>query len=550
MPEPGHPSGQQNDSDDSMGSGYRSLLSGSFADAAGVPALPIVPSVFASRALLQCPGNPYFSLLLRHMEQTPAKVETSSLPFQAMTNIHAAVLSGHGLHWKRLAAGAGLTTPGAGRVYQNTYQQQATLCYMCSRMFLAALFKKVAEAISGPWHGVLFNTSSCSDEASRALRVRMPCAKQEGAPATSSESAPASSATVAVPNGKPPGPAEKASTQNARVLYTRLRCGMLLRHQEGSYRYFIFPLCCTLQNLEALTTPCLNDAQKRQLSLPGAETCEALFHRRNVAHTQDQCSANVAQGNAAKNEDRSRAAKGGLGRSRLGLPCTVHSLATVCTKTFDLEQDSIGGTISFGITKRQPGRFDSLRRQLTEAAVRKLWIIRDQPPPGPGDEAWEHRKAWLDTVFPVHEYIDADTGHPKPGYMAVLLQRVVHERLFNGDIRSKHVEHYADPGMSDDEVIAMFRKSTAEALFPTLLPLYARHRWNGFHLPLRKATVPLGTCELLDEVMPTWCPPSLAAIALAGQSMPWTMAILPTWSRKAHQTIERCVISRLFRQQR
>ena len=354
------------------------------------------------------------------------------------------------------------------------------------RLWAASLCARVSALARSQWRCMLMVLHAKSDEASRGLRVR--------SSNTSSDAGNTSTSVLA--GGTSVGRA-------VRVLCARARLALLLQSPAKAFFMVGMPVPCPLRPLERTTTELLHEAQPENPNTPGTQSIEPFFEQAAVAPTQDRSSANEKQAHVAQNEE-----KGGpeqKGRTRLALVCVVHIAATICTKTFDMVHEAVSGLIAEGISMRAPNRFEELRNIITEVSLACLHICRRGSPPAEGSHAFEHRRRFLDLVFPVHQTLDEE-GCPRPGFVAMHARRLLHERPFHPDISERIIMFYADDTMTDEDVKMLFKNNVADALLPTPPPPFARSRWNGFEHAFRSASLLCGTHEIGEEALQRWCP--------------------------------------------
>lgn len=61
-----------------------------------------------------------------------------------------------------------------------------------------------------------------------------------------------------------------------------------------------------------------------------------------------------------------------------------------------------------------------------------------------------------------------------------------------------------DQNITDMEIVELFRKEAPKALLPHMLPLFARHRWNGSQQVLRECALFFNTNGIAEEAIPIW----------------------------------------------
>jgi hypothetical protein len=161
----------------------------------------------------------------------------------------------------------------------------------------------------------------------------------------------------------------------ARVTQHELRISIMVRDVNPPHDVVFLAggVPCELQAIDRVTAENVHETQKQIYDLPGVtDETLAAFKVCIRSHTQDCCSANLKQANAARAEDSARPKK----RRRLALGCEVHKVATIYTRHNELVSFHVSGLLAFAITQRGPGKFEELQAIVGDEAVSMLRIIR------------------------------------------------------------------------------------------------------------------------------------------------------------------------------
>ena len=416
--------------------------------------------------------------------------------------------------WIAEASAAGMDTvisPGVAKTYKARFIESASLLYLSSRVLYCSMARKVAQMIGqGKVTGIMLMFAGQSDEASSRLRVAYGSGQVQ-------RCADPSSSSLAVQTESSRKRKETAP-ETAKIVQSELRVGMLLYHRSSKeYQFVTGLLPCTLDAVDRTTSEALHAVHKATYTLPGfGQHFMSLFRRNYVCHTQEKCSANEKQVNTARHEDK---LPGQTPVSRLSLACDVHRAATIATRAFDLTKDDVSGLIAFAITERGSGRLSSLREIVGELCVRRLRIVRGGRFGGPGDEAYEHRKAVANLTLPVKNPVRGGGTMFRAGIISAYKQRSSWESFFNGDIRDKEfVYHYVDEGgPSDASIRERFREEAPTILLPRLMDVFPRHRWTCAHDVVRAALLLAATHDLLAQALPIWAKSLGADVAMTAQ---------------------------------
>ena len=352
---------------------------------------------------------------------------------------------------------------------------------------------------------MLFMNSS-SDEASAKLRFDYNSKTEQSTSTALQLSTPLASSKKPV-----------SCAEVGKVLQYHLQIGTLVYDKLlERHLYFSNNLPCPLLDLDRGTAETLHFAHKLIHDIPGLAELRQEFGHVVFAQTQDRCAANERQINAARREDLKN------GCSRLHLGCDIHRAATISTRCYDLVKDDVSGLLALSLAERGSGRFPLLKQMLTDLCLKRLRIVRG----GvfrPGSEAFEHRRAFVQVTLPNRDPRASGGTLFRPRSIANFVQRIRYEHLFNGDVADReYIWHYVSPdGPSNIAIKRLFRDHVAEALLPTLLPHFPRHRWTGSHDVIKAGLLLSGTHGLLHQVIPMW------GKAVLGEPVPMCSSIAP-----------------------
>ena len=166
------------------------------------------------------------------------------------------------------------------------------------------------------------------------------------------------------------------------------------------------------------------------------------------------------------------------------LPCNVHIIAAVFSKTFKLMDADISGMVHMSLSLSQGGSMQRFRRCLMSEIQEKLVIMHGYPTA----EAAEHRKFLIELLY---------SKGPNQVVRAHLL-----ETLPNGDWnRRDRVEMYVPAGVDIDpaEAASTMSKALVLALTGSLFRPYPRHRWLGADV----STNQVALCEAIRGLAST-----------------------------------------------
>jgi hypothetical protein len=107
---------------------------------------------------------------------------------------------------------------------------------------------------------------------------------------------------------------------------------------------------------------------------------------------------------------------------------------------------------------------------------------------------------------PTLGFVDSG-GSFRKGSLANAMQKHLYIRCFRGaNIFDKdRIDFFVeDQNITDGEIVALFRKDAPKALLPHMLPLFARHRWNGSQQVLRECALFFTTSGIAEEAIPIW----------------------------------------------
>ena len=162
--------------------------------------------------------------------------------------------------------------------------------------------------------------------------------------------------------------------------------------------------------------------------------------------------------------------------SHLHLPCNVHIISRIFTRTFSFAEDQVSGMINFALSLSQGPAMEQFRKTMATIIEERLVIIPGVCPV----ESGEYRRFILDLF--------CTTGSH------VALKQHLLGSLPNGDWRnSERVEVYIEPGVAFEEAVVRNQVTTALllSLSHKAFSTYPRHRWLGCDL----ATDEYGLCE-------------------------------------------------------
>jgi hypothetical protein len=115
--------------------------------------------------------------------------------------------------------------------------------------------------------------------------------------------------------------------------------------------------------------------------------------------------------------------------------------------------------------------------------------------------------AFLNVAFPpTLGFVDGN-GSFRKASLTMALQKQRYIRCFRGaNIFDKdRIDFFVeDQNITDMEIVELFRKEAPKALLPHMLPLFARHRWNGSQQVLRECALFFNTNGIAEEAIPIW----------------------------------------------
>ena len=151
----------------------------------------------------------------------------------------------------------------------------------------------------------------------------------------------------------------------------------------------------------------------------------------------------------------------------LHLPCNVHKVAGVFSKTFDMMQSDISGMINFSLYLGTGAQMHRFRKGLVDLVSQKLVILR-----GPPDPACEEYRSFVIGLL-------CNTGRKRD------VRRYLLQTLLNGNWKNREaIEiHVApDTDVSRDQLVQRVSAALLVSLAGVLFHVYPRHRWLGADL--------------------------------------------------------------------
>ena len=299
--------------------------------------------------------------------------------------------------------------------------------------------------------------------------------------------------------------------QIAKVIQSEYRITMMLEDAaHGDLHVFGGHVATHLQYSDFGSAECLWEAEKQQLAIEGGD---AEFYRaaqeRGSVDAKDMAYSNARQNNYDRSEDRQGPDKW----ERVSNNCRVHRLQTVFAKVLDIVAHHISGTVNISLAMRAAGMLEKFLEVLGDVLVSRLDWARGGAPPAPGSEQKEYRDLLADYLFSPVAESDGLTDKERKLLSASRLRenRAVFDKWMLSDPREDRIVVYYNGSMTKSMVTLIYRFKVARAFMPSLLPLFARHRWTGSKSTLQRILIVFIWNNLGAEVIPLWIQRTVAA---------------------------------------
>lgn len=269
---------------------------------------------------------------------------------------------------------------------------------------------------------------------------------------------------------------QKSEAVIAKVLQTRLKVGWLFRHVDSGHSFFVHGLMPTkLQALEKTKAEDIAHAQTLALGdLPSfADMATASSGTGSADHLQvhiasaDRYSANL------KAERGLQAAR--PQETPLRLPCIIHMASTSATWQLDRVSSQISAVVACGLILQPGGMTRRFKKLLEEEINERLLIFPGDPPGG-------HIQSHREQVYDLFLGLDLSNEESMRAFRKRrAVQRAVLDRFLCGDLQDEtNVHFYARHlPITRDEAMDIVRKQILNALVPSTLKIFPRHRWMG-----------------------------------------------------------------------
>ena len=143
---------------------------------------------------------------------------------------------------------------------------------------------------------------------------------------------------------------------------------------------------------------------------------------------------------------------------RLKFACSAHRCSTAQGRAYSVDPDMISGVIALALALQPAGKTSELRAALAASICQSVVVCHGSPPQ---DGRAEYRDAVLDAIF-THK-------------SAANFQRKTKLRLLlTGWLHEHRIEWYVNESQPD---IGQYASLLADALLPSKIPVFKRHRW-------------------------------------------------------------------------
>ena len=210
-----------------------------------------------------------------------------------------------------------------------------------------------------------------------------------------------------------------------------------------------------LRLLDRATGPCIH---RCLADANPTSSCSGSFPFKMRVTTTDQAQANFAA-------EKTLVASRGKDWGSLHLPCLMHILAKVITKSFNLCEDQITGVINLTLSLSLGAQMTKFREALAEVISNQLSVVSGHGPP---QDAEDYRSFVMKTFCSVGKNLK--------------VKQFLLQSFPNGDWRKRGVVEVYLPAhvqIDTNTLTKKLCKSLLLALTGSLYRVYPRHRWVG-----------------------------------------------------------------------